>query len=597
MHTIEGAPLLEPYERATIYIVIGLPQRLAFLKKSHLFHGLSDKDLEALASQMEERTFLAGETIFKQGDRDRTLYFIFDGKVAVQREVRGTIHTLATLGKGDYFGEEGAYSGHARSASARAITNVILLLLDHKGEILRHLLRRHPQLRPNFEVAIESRRLARRLRFKWLRPREVVYFLARKHPIALYQSLILPLLLSMVPLGLFVLAFLPLFSPDGRIAMVPLAVGSLLLLLLILWALWLYIDWGNDYYIVTNERVIWMEKVVGIHESRMETPITTVLSVGVEMDYWGKMLDYGNVVVRTFVGQIPFREVNHPRHAARMIEELWQRSKDASLGEEKEKMKAAIRARLGLPAPPTRTVTNQEVEAEGADLAPSRPSHPLLKALFSQRFALRIDAGETVTYRKHWVVFLRNIFYPFLSFFALSGLLLFRLWTLWKDPKVEFITFSPFHLDMPSLLLFSGLFIPIGIILWRYLDWSNDVFQVTGEQIIDIDRTPFGKESRTAAPLENILSTEYRREGILANLFNFGTVYITVGGTKMAFEDVLDPASVQADIDRRRMARMAKKKEAEAAVERERFANWLAIYHQSADELKALEQGLPPKKE
>ncbi|MFO3798026.1 MAG: hypothetical protein ACK8QZ_12240, partial [Anaerolineales bacterium] len=66
---------------------------------------------------------------------------------------------------------------------------------------------------------------------------------------------------------------------------------------------------------------------------------------------------------------------------------------------------------------------------------------------------------------------------------------------------------------------------------------------------------------------------------------------------KMAFEDVLDPAGVQADIDRRRMARMAKKKEAEAAVERERFANWLAVYHQSADELRNLEKGLSAKKE
>lgn len=577
--------------------MIGLPQRLAFLKKSHLFHGLNDRELEALAGQMEERTFLAGETIFKQGSRDRALYFIFDGKVTLHRESAREKRILATLGKGDYFGEEGAYFGRARSASAQALTNITLLMLDHKGETLHRLLRRHPYLRPNFEVAIESRRLARRLRFKWLRPREVVYFLARKHPIVLYQSLTLPLLLSVVPLGLLGLAFLPLFASDGRIAMVPLAVGSLLLFLLSFWGFWLYIDWDNDYYIVTNERVIWMEKVVGIHESRMEAPITTILSVGVEVDYWGRLLDYGNVIVRTFVGQIPFREVNHPRHAARMIEELWQRSKEASLGEEKEKMKAAIRARLGLPAPPTRTVTNESAAVEEAAPVSPRPAHPLLKALFSQRFALRIDAGETVTYRKHWVVFLRNIFYPVIGFFAVLGVLFFRLWTLWKDPKVALITFNPFHVDLWSLLLFFSLFVPIGIVFWRYLDWSNDIFQVTEEQIVDIDRTPLGKESRTAAPLENILSTEYRREGILANLFNFGTVYITVGGTKMAFEDVLDPAGVQADIDRRRMARMAKKKEAEAAIERERFANWLAVYHQSADELKDLEQGLSAKKE
>ena len=69
-------------------------------------------------------------------------------------------------------------------------------------------------------------------------------------------------------------------------------------------------------------------------------------------------------------------------------------------------------------------------------------------------------------------------------------------------------------------------------------------------------------------------------------LFNFGTVEITVGGTKLTFEDVLDPAAVQADIDRRRAARMAKKKEADAAGERERMADWLAAYHENAEEFR-----------
>lgn len=575
--------------------MIGLPQRLAFLKKSHLFHGLKDNDLQELAAQMEERTCTAEEVIFAQGSRDRALYFIFQGKVALQRQVGNKLLTLAILEKGDYFGEEGAYSGHARSASAKALTNVTLLVLDHGGEVLKNLLKRHPNLRPNFEVAIESRRLAYHLRFKWLRPKEVVYFLARKHPFALYQNLLLPLLLLLIPLGLFGVAFLPLLSPQGHVSMVPLAVGSVILVLLVAWMIWLYIDWGNDYYIVTNQRVIWMEKVIGIHESRQEAPITTVLSVGVESDYWGRVFDYGNVIIRTFVGQIPFHYVNHPSHAARMIEELWQRSKEVVLGEEKEKMKAAIRARLGLPAPPTRTVT----EPEEAPLAPPESSRPsIFKALFSRYFTLRIEAGSTIIYRKHWVVYFRNIFYPLLTFLFLFATWIYRLWKLWLDPNLSLLALKPaFKVDMLALLLFFAMFAPLGVIFWRYLDWMNDVFQVTDDQIIDIDRTPLGKETRVNAPLENILSTEYRREGILANLFNFGTVYITVGGTKMAFEEVLDPAGVQADIDRRRMVRMAKKKEAEAAAERERMANWLAVYHQSADELRELERGASQKKE
>ncbi|MBI1855145.1 MAG: hypothetical protein HYR93_04675, partial [Chloroflexi bacterium] len=82
-------------------------------------------------------------------------------------------------------------------------------------------------------------------------------------------------------------------------------------------------------------------------------------------------------------------------------------------------------------------------------------------------------------------------------------------------------------------------------------------------------------------------------------LFNFGTVEISVGGTKLAFEDVRDPASVQADIDRRRAARIAKKREAEAAMERERMADWLAAYHENAREFYKEEDASEsePKKE
>jgi hypothetical protein len=52
----------------------------------------------------------------------------------------------------------------------------------------------------------------------------------------------------------------------------------------------------------------------------------------------------------------------------------------------------------------------------------------------------------------------------------------------------------------------------------------------------------------------------------------------------MAFEDVMDPAAVQSDIDRRRMARSAKQAEAKIAGERDRMAEWLATYHRSAQD-------------
>ena len=122
--------------------------------------------------------------------------------------------------------------------------------------------------------------------------------------------------------------------------------------------------------------------------------------------------------------------------------------------------------------------------------------------------------------------------------------------------------------------------------IYQYMDWTNDIFRVTGDQILDIDRKPFGTEERRAAPIDNILSTRYERLGFIGYVLNFGTVYIDVGSAQFAFEDVLDPAGVQSDIDRRRLTRIASKKEAERTSERNRMADWMASYHQNVDDIR-----------
>jgi hypothetical protein len=447
----------------------------------------------------------------------------------------------------------------------------LLLVLSRQN--FEKLYKQKPALKLNLEVAIRSRQLARSLLFKWLRPDEVVYFLARKHPVILYQSLGLPILAFVVPLGLFY----------GWFAIAPFFIVGfaawLSLIAVIGWIIWLVVDWGNDYYIVTNQRVVWLEKVVGIYDSRQESPLSTVLSVGIEANPLGRALDFGDVIIRTFVGKIPFSHVTHPHQAARMIEEYWQRTREAAVGLEKEAMKDAIRKRLGIPIPP-------KPKTETASPPPPAPKGVnLLRMLGSNTLKLRYESGDTVIYRKHWIVLLIEAWMPVLGMLTVIVLFFQRLYQLVRTPGETFISFNGgISVDAWAGALVILLLVLFGWFVYRVMDWSNDKFEVTAEQIIDLDKKPFGTETRNAAQLENILGTEYRRIGLLGNIFNFGTVYITVGGTKFAFEDVMDPAAVQSDINRRRAARADKKKQAEVTAERERMAEWLATYHKSAQE-------------
>ncbi len=553
--------------------MIDTQARINLLKKIHLFHDFAEEHLRDIADRFVEHEYAENQVIFRQGDKPESFYLITKGRVSIVRRKDHKEEMLATLVTNDYFGEMALVSNRSRSATVTALqpTNVLALSMADFHEILK----KNPKLKSNLDITIRSRTLARLLHFKWLRPNEVVYFLARKHVIVLYQSLMAPALMLLLPLGLGAFAML------STISIVPRVLAIITLVVDIAWAGWRALDWSNDYYVVTNERVVWLEKVVGIYDSRQEAPLSTILSVGVETDMWGRVLDYGNVIVRTFVGQIPFNHVTQPAQAARVVEEYWNRTKQVAVSTEKEAMKNAIRTRLGLPI-------EKKPEPPPPPPPPVVKSRNLfLRAMGSSTLKLRYEMGDTVIYRKHWMVLLEQTWQPLAFLLVLTVFWISHIIGVIADPARNLFWSSTGFAPDTLFLAIPVVMLPfIGWLVYQIVDWSNDMFQVTTDQIIDIDRKPFGLEERRAAQLENILSTQYKREGILSNLFNYGTVFITVGGTQLAFEDVMDPATVQSDIDRRRMARKARTDEARVASERDRMAEWLAAYHKNADEFR-----------
>ncbi|MBI5946500.1 MAG: cyclic nucleotide-binding domain-containing protein [Chloroflexi bacterium] len=558
--------------------MIELKDRIVFLNKIHLFSGLKDDQLGGIAVKLEERPLPADEVIFERGAKPDGFYLIYKGKVKVTRPRENGTDFLAVLSAGDYFGEEALFEKRDRSATITTTEEAVILFLSRDD--FDNLLTQYEKLRPNFLVAIKSRKLARSLRFKWLGPKEVIYFLARRHKIRLFQTLLAPAFALLVPILLFLWAFVSVSATT------PYAVGALILVADILWAAWRAVDWSNDYYIVTNQRVVWVERVIGIYDSRQEVPLSTILAVNVETDQIGRILDYGNVSVRTFVGSIRFDYVDHPIQAADMIREYWERTKVVGVQAQKIAMKNALRSKLGLTV---QTIPQEElppIVTEDKEVQ----KKSMLRIVLSNLFKLRVEDGGTVTYRKHWFVLLQQAGRPLFFFLTILALIGIRIGILYRTENKALIEKTLSGVYQPDtwvvFLLFIQLFV-IGWLVWEYIDWNNDIFKVTPEEIIDLDKTPLGTEERRSAQIENILSTEYQRVGLTGYLLNYGTVYITVGGTKLAFEDVLDPAGVQADINRRRMARIAKKSEDTANVERERMAVWLAAYHQNLSEFNA----------
>lgn len=551
--------------------MIATSQCIDFIKKSHLFRGLKDEELLAVAEKLEEKVFEPQAIIVRQGAEGDRFFLIQSGRVSITHAQGGKSRELAVISIGDYFGEDSLLHHQHRSATVTAIERTTTLSLSREN--FTELVKKIRGLRAKFEVTVESHKLARQRQFKWLEAGEVVYFIARKHEIELYKSLAWPVLgILFLPLLLGLIYLL-------TKSYIPLGLAGLILLYLAGLIIWKIIDWGNDYYIVTNRRVVWLEKVIGLYDSRQESPLTAVLSVNSETDVNGRLLGYGDVIIRTFVGKVVFNNIGHPDEVVTLVREYWERTRDMARRSNVEAMKTAIRQKLGIeeviPASPSLPAPIKKEEK------PSR-----FRAISASMFKIRVEEKGAITYRKHWIVLARQVWLP-----SLIGLFLL----FWMGANIIATGFKYGTLLTTLLVLFLIVFL-----WWLYqlVDWSNDIFQVTVDQILDIDKTPFGPIKKNVAPLDNILTTEARREGIWENVFNYGNVYISVGGTQMIFEDVMDPSSVQQDIDRRRVARKDKQEADRVAAERDRLAEFFALYHTNAEEfrrdLDARKQPPPP---
>jgi CRP-like cAMP-binding protein len=553
-----------------------ITDRVAFLKRIHLFQGLNDEQFNLVAEDLDEQRFKEGDEIIKEGVEGGSVYLIYSGKVRVTR--KGREKPLATFVAGDYMGEESVLvKHHRRTATVTAVEDTLTLVLTR--EDFNKLLKQAPSLRANFAVTVNSHRLERRIHFSWLQPDEVIYFLARKHPILLLQTALLPALIALAgTLGMILTWWYSLNYPVLAIlwwiALVATIAG-------VGWSLWNIMDWGNDYYIVTDRRVVWLEKVIGIYDSRQETPLSGIQRVNVQTALTGRVLDYGDVIVRTIVGStLNLRHVDHPYQAAALMEEHWRRSKDSSRKMEEDEMRQALRTRL---------LEGQRRPVQAPTGIVAKDSGQKKNFYQGQRnianlFRMRFEQLSTVTYRKHVFVLFAQTWKAGLILLVLLGIFFLEIFS----PNFSFASlFGSITAEM--LLGIWALLFLAGFAWWgyEYIDWSNDIFQVTPDQIMDIDKTPLGEVTSDIAALDNILSIEYERKGILELLFNYGTVFITVGGGKqMAFENVFNPSAVQDDIERRRLERITKKEQASIKNERERMADWFAAYYHNEENIR-----------
>jgi hypothetical protein len=314
------------------------------------------------------------------------------------------------------------------------------------------------------------------------------------------------------------------------------------------------LDWRNDYYVISNLRAVWLEQILLRSASRMEAPLENVQTVNTHTSLLGRILGFGDVIIHTYTGSVPMPAVGNANFVKRLIEENVAKLRKRQGEAKQESIRQAVRETLG--------------QQNRSQARPAQAVSPTIDETERwQLFKTRTVKGNTIIYHKHWFSLFTSLLMP--ALFALA----------------VFYGMRALYGGLPTsttgwLILFVFLAIPLSVMLYRILDWQNDIYMVTPDSLIDTEKKPLGSEITKSASLANVLSLENHRVGIIGLLFNFGVVRINVGDSMLDFENVPNPARVQQEIFVRMETLKAKQERSKAEGERSRMTEWLRVYEQ-----------------
>jgi small-conductance mechanosensitive channel/CRP-like cAMP-binding protein len=162
----KAAGLALAHPRQAPAVIVGSPQAVAvqaprntmlrLLDAVPLFVSLTEDEKEALAATMTQRTYRKGETVVEQGAKLNSLDIIRNGVLVVSRHGHdGTEVELGRLAPGDYFGEDGLFTGSGEEGTIRALTAVVIYEVGQAA--LAKLMHDRPSIADEVSITLSRR--------------------------------------------------------------------------------------------------------------------------------------------------------------------------------------------------------------------------------------------------------------------------------------------------------------------------------------------------------------------------------------------------------------------------------------------------------
>jgi hypothetical protein len=246
------------------------------------------------------------------------------------------------------------------------------------------------------------------------------------------------------------------------------------------------------------------------------------------------------------------------------------------------------------PAPPTPASTT--IAAAVPALKPTRRFRfTAVGERLNEMFGLKIETPRHVTWRKHWVVLAEKIAEPLAAVLILVVVGLIHI-TGVIPIRIFGTASSSLEVTLAVIAVWFILFFAAaGWVWYQYEDWSNDIYRVTDDRIIDEERSPFGLRTHSIeTTLDRVQDVSYVQQGLLANFFKFGDLVIeTAGAGRIRFQGIVRPTAASQEIFRRRDAHRSRQQVEVARQERREFLDWFMEYHRFLIEQGAIKQAQP----
>ncbi len=187
--------------------------------------------------------------------------------------------------------------------------------------------------------------------FSGRRQDEEILVFARRHGFFLFRSILVPLTLFTLAVSISVQTGVlsTLITPLGFWGIPSVCLAVLLLSFGL--GLWAFLEWENDHYIVTTERIISIRRIIKVYEERREAEVERVQDVTAKTPgLTGSILGYADLRISTAgaLGVITFSRVSEAAQIAEIVLRQREAASRKRLDTTRETVRETLQREMGI---------------------------------------------------------------------------------------------------------------------------------------------------------------------------------------------------------------------------------------------------------